>query len=125
MIIFSKIDNWLKKRYPGFKFLREYSPKSYDRREILRKIMNFVSECGVAGDYLEFGVYKGATFIEAIKISNGKRLHNMEFYAFDSFQGLPNPSGIDRHSDQFYKGQVSFSQNDFENNLLESGVGGG
>ena len=91
------------------RFVRKYSPKTYDRKEILRRIMNFVAECKVEGDYLEFGVYKGSTFVEAVKMAKAKRLTSMKFFAFDSFQGLPTPEGVDKNFGQFYGGQVSNS----------------
>lgn len=116
-MIFKKISKKFFKKYPGLRFLREYSPKTYDRKEILRKIMNFISECNVDGDYLEFGVYKGSTFIEAIKTAQKKRLDSMRFYAFDSFQGLPDPKGIDKSFDQFSKNQVANSLDNFRNTI--------
>lgn len=41
--------SWLAKRYPGLKFVYEYSPKTAERREILRKIMNFVAKNDLGG----------------------------------------------------------------------------
>ena len=41
------------------------------------------------GDYFEFGVHKARTFKMALIISKIKGI-NMNFYGFDSFQGLPN-----------------------------------
>lgn len=112
----------LSKKYPAVKFLREYSPKDYDRNDFLRKVMNFVAESKMEGDYLEFGVYKGSTFINAIRMAKRKKLNQMKFFAFDSFKGLPSVSGVDRMGDQFTKGQYSCSQNDFERSLKANGV---
>lgn len=112
----------LSKKYPAVKFLREYSPKDYDRNEFLRKVMNFVSESKMAGDYLEFGVYKGSNFVNAIRIAKGKRLERMKFYAFDSFEGLPDIAGVDLEFKQFKSGELSFSLNKFEDNLRKNGV---
>jgi hypothetical protein len=41
------------------------------------------------GDYFEFGTHKARTFNMALIISKIKKI-NMDFYAFDSFQGLPD-----------------------------------
>lgn len=71
---------------------------------------------------MEFGVYKGSTFIDAIKTAKNKKLYQMNFYAFDSFQGLPEPQGIDAHSNQFYRGQVAFGIEDFKKKLEHSGI---
>ena len=117
------IFNWLYRRYPGLKFLRQYSPKTFERKEILRKIMNFVRENNLGdGDYLEFGVYKGGNFVEAISAAKGKRLDKMRFHAFDSFEGLPSPEDIDKYSDQWTKGQMSNSEENFRKTLSRSGA---
>lgn len=115
--------NWIARRYPGLKFVREYSPKTADRREILRKIMNFVRENNLGdGDYLEFGVYKAGNFVEAIKAAGNKRLDKMRFHAFDSFEGLPDPKGDDKYSEQWTKGQVAFGEQKFRKNLEKGGA---
>jgi len=40
--------------------------------------------------YFEFGCHSGRTFSSAINSSKFLKLKNFKFYAFDSFQGLPN-----------------------------------
>ncbi len=72
------------------------------------------------GDYLEFGVFKGSTFAEAYRIAKAKKLHNMRFFAFDSFEGLPQDS--EKESGQFVKGEYSASLNQFNSNLEKVGV---
>jgi hypothetical protein len=48
----------------------------------------------VPGDYCEFGVYQGQTFQYAARLL-APALPQMRFFGFDSFEGLPNPTGID------------------------------
>ena len=117
--------NFLKKKYPAVKFILDYQPKSIERKEILRRIMNYVSACRIEGDYLEFGVYKGSTFIEAYKMAKAKKLRSMKFFAFDSFEGLPEISkeeNIPVSFEQFRKGQYSFSLENFRKNLERADV---
>lgn len=95
--------------------------KSHERTDFLRKIMNFTHQCGVAGDYLEFGVFKGATFAEAHRIARAKKLDDMRFFAFDSFEGLPvSDQEADRR--QFSKGEYSASLELFKSNIRKAGV---
>lgn len=48
-----------------------------------------------AGDYYEFGVYKGFSFWFAMQIAEILEKRNMHFFGFDSFDGLPAPRGVD------------------------------
>ncbi len=41
------------------------------------------------GDYLEFGVFRGSSFISSYYASRKLGLKDVRFFAFDSFQGLP------------------------------------
>jgi O-methyltransferase len=72
------------------------------------------------GDYLEFGVYQGDTFIHAFKRAT-TRIPTMRFFAFDSFEGLPKIEGIDAGG-EFHQGQFACSQDDFTNRLRNTGV---
>ena len=45
---------------------------------------------GIPGDYLEFGVYRGASFITAFEQIRKFGLNDMQLFAFDSFEGLPH-----------------------------------
>ena len=106
------------------KFLSKFIPKqkSEERIDFLKKVMNFVHKCKIPGDYLEFGVFKGSTFTEAYKIAKAKKINGMRFFAFDSFEGLPESSGIDKDSGQFEKGEYKFSIERFKDNLKKAGI---
>lgn len=69
----------------------------------------------IPGDYLEFGVYNGRTFIHAYKWM-AKLFKSMHFFAFDSFEGLPEPKGIDSQggfSSNYHLGEFSCSEQEF------------
>ncbi len=110
---------------------------------IMFKTANLIAAEKVEGDYLEFGVYSGGSFIEAfntLKHAFGpfQKIHgertkedvkelnrlwsNMRFFAFDSFEGLPNLEGIDKHGKDFTKGKYYCSEKDFLKNLEKAGV---
>jgi len=66
----------------------------------------------IDGDYAEFGVWQGRTFVEAWRI--GTRIGGGRRYlAFDSFAGLPESEGID-DTGRFESGEFSFSRQSFE-----------
>lgn len=108
-----------------FKKLLPSKHRSSDRVDFLRKVFNFVKNAEDAdggGDYLEFGVFKGSTFVETYKMANAKNLKKMRFFAFDSFEGLPEITGLDKQSDQFAKGEYSASRDVFNATLKNSGI---
>lgn len=56
------------------------------------------------GDYYEFGMYTGFSFSFAYHLGNNyvlKEGKDMKFWGFDSFDGLPEPKGIDKLPDRF------------------------
>jgi O-methyltransferase len=59
----------------------------------------------VSGDYLEFGVFKGASLLHAQKLADALDLSSMRFIGFDSFKGLPDET--EQHREIFYEGQYS------------------
>ena len=101
-----------------------------NRSTILDKSCKFVvNEC-IEGDYYEFGVWRGQTFVYAYlrfietakkrlskssfiginlkaDIKRRKILESTTFHAFDSFEGLPELTKEDQYSDDFFKGQFS------------------
>src|SRR6266568_3789708 len=58
-----------------------------NRLPYFRKVFAYVRDHNVPGDYLEFGVFRGQSFIMACNL--GLDL-DMRFFAFDSFEGLPD-----------------------------------
>lgn len=99
--------------------------RSFNRRYYaIEQCAEYLVGAQVEGDYLEFGVYMGNTFSHAYQwispISPG-----MKFLAFDSFEGLPKPKGIDikdGYSSHFHEKQFACSQEDFEQNIKNKGV---
>ncbi len=78
----------------------------------------------IDGDYLEFGVFEGSTFRFAYK-NLSPYFDEMKFYAFDSFEGLPEPRGIDNikgYSSNFNKGDFFCTEQKFKKLLESDGV---
>lgn len=67
------------------------------------------------GDYLEFGVYRGNTFLHAYKYL-ANLFPKMKFWAFDSFEGLPAPKGLDKKdgfTSNYHAGEFACSKEEF------------
>ena len=57
-----------------------------------RRTFDFLTDNRIQGDYLEFGCHRCRTFRMALTEARRHNLANMEFHAFDSFEGLPEPT---------------------------------
>ena len=60
-----------------------------EKYSFYQKAFDFIYEHKMVGDYFEFGVHKARTFRFALSEANAKNM-NMNFFALDSFNGLPN-----------------------------------
>ncbi len=94
---------------------------------LLEKALRFIEHAHIAGNYLEFGVWKGRSFTKAYHLwhslfARKGKLSEMEFFAFDSFQGLPEITSPQDNTGEFKKGDYFFSQESFERALQNSGV---
>lgn len=118
---------------PSYKWLkRTVRPAWVDTRTrlgeaeyemVLRNAMNYASGCQVAGDYLEFGVSWGNTFIAAFRSAQRCGLKSMRFYGFDSFAGLPQIQGVDAQGDcEYHKGQYACNLAEFQRRVSQEGV---
>ena len=95
-----------------------------NRWDAVDKLADYLVGTQIPGDYLEFGVFMGKTFSYTYRIM-ARLFPDMKFIALDSFEGLPEPKGIDRHdgySSGFYAGQFACDIRQFEANLIEAGV---
>lgn len=116
--------------------------RDIDESTIVWKAAQILSGELVEGDYLEFGVFRGASLINAFTTirdvyhqRSRDEIHSMEyrkqvlqlwdkmrFFAFDSFCGLPSPDGIDRDSKDFVKGKFVCDLTGFYSNLKSGSV---
>lgn len=64
------------------------------------KVFDFLTDNRVRGDYHEFGCHRCRTFRMALTEARRHNAGAMKFFAFDSFEGLPESSG---HSVEIWK----------------------
>src|SRR6185295_17923084 len=80
----------------------------------------------VRGDYLEFGVASGSTFGHACRAFSAHPFFDqMRLIALDSFEGLPQPTGLDAeggYSSHFHRSQYACSEPQFIANLTDAGI---
>lgn len=87
------------------------------KERMLLAAMGLLQDGGVAGDYLEFGVYRGYTITAAYHFAQMFGLSSMRFYGFDSFSGLPALKDIDSGGG-FYAGKYTCSLEEYQKNLI-------
>lgn len=91
------------------------------RKMAMEKIFEFVKYNQIEGDYLEFGCCGAHTFRYAHDRIRKILRSDIHMFAFDSFDGLPEPKDIDVHPD-FRKSQFSQSKKEFVSILDKHGV---
>src|SRR5688572_29431297 len=63
-----------------------------ERAVFYRRTFDFLTDNRVAGDYYEFGCHRCRTFRMALTEARRHNLAGAKFLAFDSFEGLPEPT---------------------------------
>jgi O-methyltransferase len=94
------------------------------RRYALEEIAEYLRFAQITGDYCEFGVAEGHAFINAHKLM-GRSFPEMRFHAFDSFEGLPRPQGVDAqgaYTGAFHEGQFACSLEAFTGRLRSAQI---
>ncbi len=76
---------------------------------------------GEVGDYYEFGVFRGFTFLSAQRACDELGITDTRFYGFDSFQGLPPTEGVDAVDTRFFEGQFACRKPEVIQNLTRQG----
>lgn len=109
----------------AFKYSNAFKPYYFsDRENMIRIAMEYVKSSKLSGDYLEFGVHIGSTFQAAYHFAQREAQTDMQFYAFDSFQGMPKSEGVDSVDAlyQFVEGQYACTEAQFQHAISENGV---
>ncbi len=94
---------------------------SYENTKILTLAFAYARSEAIEGDYAEFGVWTGRTFVEAWRVAKAFPGPFRRFLAFDSFQGLPEVDGEDA-TGRFATGEFSADRKNFEARLRRARI---
>ena len=104
---------------------RSFRTLSRGSPDALQKVFDAAGQPGLiggAGDYYEFGLFRGYTLWCSYQNAQTSGFDDMHFYGFDSFAGLPPVEGIDRSHNWFFEGQFAAAKTEVARNLDQRGV---
>jgi len=86
-----------------------------------RRTFDFLTDNRVQGDYHEYGCHRCRTFRMALTEARRHNVANMNFFAFDSFEGLPDPT-TDTSVEIWKRGALTTSEEAFRGLVREHGI---
>jgi Macrocin-O-methyltransferase (TylF) len=86
-----------------------------------RRTFDFLTDNRVHGDYHEYGCHRCRTFRMALTEARRHALNSMKFHAFDSFEGLPDPTS-DTSVEIWKRGALTTSEENFLSMVREHGI---
>lgn len=89
--------------------------------EFFVQAFDFLTDNRVVGDYHEFGCHRVRTFRMALTEARRHNLTGMRFFAFDSFQGLPEVES-EPSIPEWKKGALTTSEDTFRRLVEEHGI---
>ena len=105
----SELKKWSKKK----EIIHAQQNRQFQKYMFFQKAFDLVYDNSISGDYFEFGCHKGRTFSFALAHARMRNM-NMDFYAFDSFEGLPNVKNNLTQNDKFKYKALKTNINDFK-----------
>ena len=86
-----------------------------------RRTFDFLHENEIKGDYQEYGCHRCRTFRMALTEARRHNLGSMKFWAFDSFEGLPDPT-TETSVSKWTRGALTTSEDQFKDIIKEHGI---
>lgn len=131
MNVKASVENVLRQYPPLFRFsskvyhrlnggFRTLSPGTLDALE--RAFETAREHKDDIGDYYEFGLFRGRTFLHAQKTCEQLGIEKTAFYGFDSFCGLPAVDESEAGDGRFFEGQFAASRKEVEKHLTAHGM---
>jgi hypothetical protein len=92
-----------------------------EKYRLYANAFDYMNESGIRGSYLEFGCHRARTFRMALTEARRHQMEDMQFWAFDSFRGLPAVTERTR-SDHWVEGALSTSEEEFRRLIDGHGI---
>jgi hypothetical protein len=86
-----------------------------------RRVFDFLKENEIRGDYHEYGSHRCRTFRMTLTEARRHNLDEMRFWAFDSFEGLPDPV-TETSVSKWTKGTLTTSESQFMAHVKAHGI---
>jgi hypothetical protein len=86
-----------------------------------RRTFDFLNENEIRGDYHEYGCHRCRTFRMTLTEARRHNLSAMKFWAFDSFEGLPDPT-TETSVSKWTRGALTTSEAQFLEMVKEHGI---
>jgi hypothetical protein len=97
------------------------SNRQTEKALFFRRVFDFLTDNRVHGDYFEFGCHRCRTFRMALTEARLHNLESMQFHAFDSFEGLPEPTS-DTSVEIWQRGALTTSEQAFKDMVRAHGI---
>jgi Macrocin-O-methyltransferase (TylF) len=97
------------------------SNRQTEKSQFFRRTFDFLTDNRVHGDYLEFGCHRCRTFRMALTEARKHNQDGMQFHAFDSFEGLPEPTS-ETSVEIWKRGALTTSEQTFMDHVRAHGI---
>lgn len=95
--------------------------RQMEKALFFRRTYDFLKDNRVWGDYHEYGCHRCRTFRMSLTEARRHGLEDMQFHAFDSFEGLPDPTS-DTSVEIWKRGALTTSEEAFRHMVEEHGI---
>jgi hypothetical protein len=104
----AELASWTKEDEIGY----NQRNRQVEKYQFFRRVFDFLKENEIRGDYHEYGCHRCRTFRMALTEARRHNLDEMRFWAFDSFEGLPDPT-TETSVSKWTRGTLSTSESQF------------
>jgi len=95
--------------------------RQIEKAVFYRRTFDFLTDNRIHGDYYEFGCHRCRTFRMALTEARKHNLSKMQFWAFDSFEGLPEPTS-DTSIEIWKRRMLTTTESDFISIVKNHGI---